>query len=169
MENKDKRVVVTPVVESDHFQSIPPLKIDVSGEEEKKALVEDEFLIDLYKEILSELKDDRFEIDQYLNDFVNMVMNGGDSSSASKEALVNLMQMKNNIADKKTKIADLMTSMRFKDNANLRANKIVATQTNNINIGDRRSFLAALDKYKKESIIKNTAVDTAGSPVPEME
>lgn len=121
---------------------------------QEKVLVEDEFLITLYKEILAEIREDRFEIDQLLSNFVEMVINGGDGSSASKEALVNLMAMKNNIADKKTRIADLMTGMRFREKAQQAKQATITNQTNNINIADRRTFLAALDKYnKKKSVI----------------
>jgi hypothetical protein len=63
------------------------------------------------------------------------------------------MAMKNNIADKKTRIADLMTGMRFREKAQQAKQATITNQTNNINIADRRTFLAALDKYNKKKVI----------------
>lgn len=139
-ENKNKSIVENNNVESD--------------QQKEKVLVEDEFLLTLYREILAELREDRFEIDQLLSNFVEMVINGGDSSSASKEALVNLMKMKNDTADKKTRIADLLTGMRFREKSQIAKQASITNQTNNINIADRRTFLAALDKYNKKKSIE---------------
>jgi hypothetical protein len=76
-----------------------------------------------------------------------MVINEGDGSSASKEALVNLAKLKSDIASSKGKVADLMTSLRLKDR---QISKISASQTNNITITDRRNLLEAINKIKKK-------------------
>ena len=52
-----------------------------------------------------------------------------------------------NINDKKTKIADLMTTLRLKDKA---ISKVTANQTNHIHITDKRNLIESLTKYKKE-------------------
>jgi anthranilate phosphoribosyltransferase len=43
-----------------------------------------------------------------------MVLNDGDSSTASKEALVNLLKTKIETSDRMSKIADLMTRIKLK-------------------------------------------------------
>ena len=75
-----------------------------------------------------------------------MVMNEGDSSSASKEAVVNLVKAKTDIADKKAKIADLMTTLRLKEKT---VSKLQANQTNHIHITDKRAILETINKVKK--------------------
>ena len=74
--------------------------------------VSDEDLLNLYNEILDDLRSDRNQVDDLLSSFVEMVINEGDGSSASKEALVNLAKLKSDIASSKGKVADLMTSLR---------------------------------------------------------
>jgi|688.fasta_scaffold27799_5 hypothetical protein len=109
--------------------------------------VTDEDLLNLYNEILDDLRSDRTQVDDLLSSFVEMVINEGDGSSASKEALVNLAKLKSDIASSKGKVADLMTSLRLKDR---QISKISASQTNNITITDRRNLLEAINKIKKK-------------------
>ncbi len=109
--------------------------------------VSDEDLLNLYNEILDDLRSDRNQVDDLLSSFVEMVINEGDGSSASKEALVNLAKLKSDIASSKGKVADLMTSLRLKDR---QISKISANQTNNITITDRRNLLEAINKIKKK-------------------
>ena len=109
--------------------------------------VSDEDLLNLYNEILDDLRSDRNQVDDLLSSFVEMVINEGDGSSASKEALVNLAKLISDIASSKGKVADLMTSLRLKDR---QISKISANQTNNITITDRRNLLEAINKIKKK-------------------
>ena len=109
--------------------------------------VTDEDLLNLYNEILDDLRSDRTQVDDLLSSFVEMVINEGDGSSASKEALVNLAKLKSDIASSKGKVEDLMTSLRLKDR---QISKISASQTNNITITDRRNLLEAINKIKKK-------------------
>ena len=109
--------------------------------------VSDEDLLNLYNEILDDLRSDRNQVDDLLSSFVEMVINEGDGSSASKEALVNLAKLKSDIASSKGTVADLMTSLRLKDR---QISKISANQTNNITITDRRNLLEAINKIKKK-------------------
>jgi DNA-binding Xre family transcriptional regulator len=108
--------------------------------------ITDQDLQSIYSEILDDLRSDRREIDILLNNFVEMVMNEGDGSSSSKEAVVNLVKIKNDVADKKAKIADLMTSLVIKEK---NINKLTANQTNHIHITDKRAILESLKKAKK--------------------
>jgi ABC-type transporter Mla subunit MlaD len=144
MENKDQ---VLPV---------PPMSVIVNDMSSLETSITDGDLHEIYSEILGDLRNDRKEIDSLLNNFVEMVMNEGDSSSSSKEAVVNLIKVKSDIADKKTKIADLMTTLRLKDKS---VSKVTANQTNHIHITDKRNLLETLNnisKVKDESKLDNS-------------
>jgi len=125
---------------------VPPINLIVNENGTSDSPVTDADLLVIYSEILGDLRSDRKEIDTLLNNFVDMVMNEGDSSSSSKEAVVNLIKVKSDIADKKTKIADLMTTLRLKDKS---VSKLTANQTNHIHITDKRNLLETLNNIKK--------------------
>ena len=80
-----------------------------------KVLIEDEALLGMYDEILTDLRKDRKQVSYFAKQFGEMVLNGGDSSTSSKEALVNLLKIKSDTADKMAKIADLMTRLKMKE------------------------------------------------------
>lgn len=125
---------------------VPPMNLMVGSPNSTDCPVTDGDLLNIYSEILGDLRNDRSEIDSLLSNFVEMVMNEGDSSSASKEAVVNLIKVKSDIADKKTKIADLMTTLRLKDKS---VSKLTANQTNHIHITDKRNLLETINSLKK--------------------
>jgi len=82
---------------------------------EDDGLIGDNVLIGIYEEILCNLRGDRGEIDELATKFAEMVINEGDSTTSSKEALVNLVKMKSETNDKMAKIADLMTRVKLKE------------------------------------------------------
>lgn len=125
---------------------VPPVNLMVGNSNSTESPINDADLLNIYSEILGDLRNDRSEIDGLLNNFVEMVMNEGDSSSASKEAVVNLIKVKSDIADKKTKIADLMTTLRLKDKS---ASKLAANQPTHIHITDKRNLLETINNLKK--------------------
>ena len=125
---------------------IPPMNLVVANPQSGDNPITDNDLLTIYSEIMTDLRSDRKEIDCLLNNFEEMVMNEGDSSSASKEAVVNLIKVKSDIADKKTKIADLMTTLRLKDKS---VSKLTANQTNHIHITDKRNLLETINNIKK--------------------
>jgi len=128
--------------------AVPPMNINVaSAKSEASSTVTDEDLQNIFLEILGDLRNDRREVDGLLSNFTEMVMNEGDSSSASKEAVVNLVKVKTDIADKKTKVADLMLALRMKEKS---ISKIQANQTNHIHITDKRAILDAINKTTKK-------------------
>lgn len=127
---------------------------------EQNAVVTDEQLLDLYSEILEDLRNDRKEVDAILSNFVEMVMNEGDSTSSSKEALVNLAKLKSEIAIGKSKIADLMTSLKLKEK---QASKINATQNNNITITDRRNLIETINKLTNNKEDKDAESDQSAT------
>lgn len=125
---------------------VPTMNIVATPVQTTQTSITDQDLQNIYTEILDDLRCDRNEINSLLNNFVEMVMNEGDSSSASKEAVVNLVKAKTDIADKKAKIADLMTTLRLKEKT---ASKLQANQTNHIHITDKRAILETINKVKK--------------------
>lgn len=120
--------------------SLSPSIPDGSG------LISDAELTTLLKGTLREIQQDREEADSVMSDFSDRVFNCGDDSSASKEAIVNLMQMKINMSDKKIKIIELLSSFKFKNKA--ASPKGNLNTVNNINITpapSRRSLLQAME------------------------
>jgi hypothetical protein len=82
--------------------------------EENNCLIEDQALLGIYTEIMQDLRKDEKQVEWFIKRFADMVINGGDSSTSSKEALVNLLKIKTDMPDKKAKIADLMTRIKLK-------------------------------------------------------
>jgi cellobiose-specific phosphotransferase system component IIA len=122
--------------------------------ENENNLVSDEQLVDVYNEVLDNIRQDRKQVDDFINNFADLVINEGDSTSASKEALVNLLKLKHDTSDKMAKIADLMTRIKLKDKDTF-PRYLAANQNNTININsgnNKRQFLEALNKKKEETI-----------------
>lgn len=82
--------------------------------EENLSIVSDEALVGVYEEILDNLRSDRDQVSGLVDTFSNMVLNDGDASTSSKEALVNLVKTKIDATDRMAKIADLMTRVKLK-------------------------------------------------------
>jgi hypothetical protein len=142
----------------DKAKNAPPITITVENKlptVQDHPLVEDEYLLDLYKEILEDVRVDRIEVDGLLSNFTDMVFNGGDVSGSSKEAVVNLVKIKTDILDKKTKIADLLTSLKIKEK---NSSKSSTNQANHIHITDRRSIIEAVNSIAKKE--KNELLDS---------
>lgn len=118
-------------------------------------LVPDEMVMGIYGEILENIRKDRSEADEILSNFVNMVINEGDASNSSKEALVSLVKIKSDASDKMAKIADLMTRIKLKERNTMPDWQ--KAKSNTINIIDqggqsRRSIIdEALEKERKKS------------------
>lgn len=89
--------------------SLPSLSVNVNMEPRNNlSLVKTDELVGYCNEALEDIRDDRQEIDEVLRSFLEMVMNEGDATSASKEAVVNLLKLKSDTVDKKTKIIDIL-------------------------------------------------------------
>jgi len=146
-------------IKSDEVDDIVPEIVNIQNKqpvvEEYTGLIGDEYLLGLYREILEDIRVDRIEVDGLLSNFTDMVFNGGDVSSSSKEAVVNLTKIKSDILDKKTKMADLLTSLKIKEKNN---SKALTNQTNHIHITDRRSIIEALNNVKDKE--KNEYIDS---------
>jgi len=115
-------------------------------EQEQMSIVADDDILGLYKEILKNCRSDREGIDEVLVNFINMVMNDGDASSASKEAIVNLLKVKTDTSDKMSKIADLMTRIKLKERDTF-PRYLAAQQNNKVYIeGSKREMIKSLNK-----------------------
>lgn len=80
-------------------------------------LVEDKEWKDACKDILSDINSDRKEVSDAIENFSNLFLNEGDVSNSTKESLIALYKIKSDMADKKTKILELMTRSKLRDNA----------------------------------------------------
>lgn len=143
-----------PTIElTDQRQHMPMMEVNVSNLQNKneKEIVADDTIINLYGEILDMCRDDRKEIDGLLTNFVNMVINDGDASTSSKEALVNLMKMKSDISNNMTRVFDLLARIKMRDKS---IPEVVAKQVNKFNIGggsaNKRKMLETLAKEAKK-------------------
>jgi hypothetical protein len=114
--------------------------------EKEECIIKDEELTGLYDEILDQCRSDRKQFDEVITNFLDMVMNDGDASSASKEAIVNLLKSKSDIADKMSKIADLKTRIKLKDKDTFP--RYLAQQQNNKVVieGSKRDLLKSVNK-----------------------
>jgi hypothetical protein len=83
--------------------------------EERPCPVSPEKLVGTFEEILEDIRGDKKEIDELIANLRDMVFNDGDSTTASKEALVKLIELKIGAADRKAKVADLMTRVFLKE------------------------------------------------------
>jgi len=128
---------------------IPSMNVNVPALPEKEDnLISDESLLGLYSEIIDNIRNERKEIDGLLDNFVNMVINEGDATSASKEALVNLVKIKSETADKMTKIADLMTRIKLKERDTF-PRYLAAQQKNTIQISSSSSDRDLIKKIER--------------------
>jgi len=126
---------------------LPPTSDDVSN------LIGDQELLDGFDEVIGWLREDRSQINEFIDNMADMVINEGDATSASKEALVNFVKVKSDLADKAAKILDLKTRIKLKERDTF-PRYLAASQNNTINIGgqssSRRSLIEAVNKAKKK-------------------
>lgn len=136
----------------DHL--IPQMHVSVPAEQQQpiESLIENDALLGIYGEILGLLRDEHKQTTEYIDNFAEMVINQGDSTTSSKEALVNLLKIRSDIPDKMSKVADLMTRVKLKERDTYKP-YLNAHQTNNVVIdagGERRALLDAIKKAKKK-------------------
>jgi hypothetical protein len=124
--------------------NVPPAPVETDTE----CIVNDAVLLGLYDEIIVNCRGDREKVDEIQNKFEDMVINDGDASSASKEALVNLMKIKTDINDKMAKVADLMTRIKLKDNNTFKPYMAVAGKS----VDNKKAIISAIqEKRRKEA------------------
>lgn len=130
---------------------IPTMNVQPAPmETEADCIVEDGVLLGLYDEIIVNCRVDREKVDEIQNKFEDMVINDGDASSASKEALVNLMKIKTDINDKMAKVADLMTRVKLRDRDTFKPYLAVSGKPNAVS--NKKAIISAIqEKRRKEA------------------
>ena len=129
---------------------LPGMSLTAPPPVEEKCIVEDEVLLELYDEILQNCREDRKEVKDLAGTFADMVVNDGEASSATKEALVNLHKIKTDISDKMSKVADLMTRIKLKDKDTF-PRYLAAHQHNQVTIeGSKRDVLKAIQNAQRK-------------------
>ena len=132
-------------IEIDSLMPTMTVSTEIVNEPEKECIVKDEDVLDLYDEILQNCRKDRESVGEVLTNFLDMVLNDGDSSSASKEAIVNLIKIKSDVNDKMAKIADLRTRIKLKEKDTYP--RYLAAQQNNVVIeGSKREMIKTINK-----------------------
>jgi hypothetical protein len=117
------------------------------------ALISDSQYLILLNEILSNIRDDRKQVSDYLDGFADMVINEGDATTSSKETLVNLVKTKVDLQDKMLKVADLMTRLKLKNTYAYSGPHLNDTQNNfssdSTNFS-RKELIKAINNAKKK-------------------
>ena len=151
-ENKEKEDAefMDDFGDMDIDQLVPSMNVNEAPEEPEEQIVENEDLLGLYTEILENCRKDRENVDDILVNFVDMVMNEGDASSASKEAIVNLLKIKSDTSDKMSKVADLMTRIKLKERDTF-PRYLAAQQNNKVVIeGSKREMIKSINKIAQK-------------------
>lgn len=131
------------------------LSTEMIPHEEKESIIKDDSLLGLYGEILENCREDRSKADEILSNFLEMIINDGDASSASKEAIVNLLKIKSDTSDKMSKVADLMTRVKLKEKDTF-PRYLAAQQNNKVVIeGSKRDLLKSISKITNKKEEKN--------------
>lgn len=152
IEDMDDLEIIQNIEEDDSFsEMVPSININtLKNSNNEKELISDNALMGIYGEILNNLKEDRLQIEGFVGEFAEMVINSGDASSASKEALVSLVRAKIEASDKMSRIADLMTRVKLKDKDTF-PRYLAANQKNTINInGEKKNLIQSLNKQIKQ-------------------
>lgn len=153
---KEKATDVMQVLEDATGNQLPQLNVSMPlapKKDEEVVLVKNETMINLYNEILEHCREDRKDADGAFKTFLEMVVNDGDATSSSKEAMVQLLRVRVEATDKMTKVMDLLMRYVLKDRDTF-PKYLNANQENNITIktkSTKRNFLEKLEKAKKEN------------------
>lgn len=149
---------VIQVIEEDHDsqKNLPQLQVNLSPAKsqntDEKAVINNDQMVNLYQEILNYCRDDRKDADGAFKDFMDMIVNNGDATSSTKEAMVQLLRIRVEATDKMTKVMDLLMRYVLKDKDTF-PRYLAANQENNIIVkgkSNRRSFLEKLGKQVKD-------------------
>lgn len=155
METKQAEKVIEPEMASDLMEEmalaevLPSMALPKPPEPEP-CIVDDQVLLNLYDEILDTCRQDRKKAEDLSNTFADMVINDGEASNSTKEALVNLVKIKSDISDKMAKVADLMTRIKLKDKDTF-PRYLAAHQHNQVTIeSSKRDVLKALQNAQRK-------------------
>ena len=138
---------------------VPKMNVSISAAPEPPRdvtmLIPDEEYLGILSDILSNIKEDRKQVSDYIDNFAEMVINDGDATTSTKEALVNLVKIKTDLQDKMLKAADLMTRLKIKNTYAHSGPHLNALQQNNFNVGSdtdfsRKELIKAINQAKKK-------------------
>ncbi len=140
--------MITEIVDTEALPQPPTVTVQASAPVSSTAqpMFEDNEVLGLCAEAVTNMRSDRKQLDTLISNLVEMVFNEGDSTTASKEALVALMVAKTNMSDKQMKVVELMSKFKLKEMAD--SPKSV-TQENHYHLGSRRSFLEQIERQMK--------------------
>jgi acyl-CoA thioesterase len=133
---------------------IPSMNVSVSAQkQEEKPLVTNDEMVDMYKKIINHCEEDRSEANELFQALKDMVINDGDASHSTKEAMIQSLRIRCEASDKETKVMDLLMRYILKDRDTF-PRYLAANQENNIifKSGSKRSFLEKLEKQKARKI-----------------
>lgn len=156
---KDDFLIFDPEVsDQDLPEMIPQMNLNVptAPAVEATMLITDEKYLGVLDEILDNIREDRKEVSGFIDNLAEMVMNEGDATSATKEALVNMVKVKTDLQDKMLKAADLMTRLKAKNTYAYTGAHLNAVQQNNYNIGaegiefNKKELIRAINQAKKK-------------------
>lgn len=137
-------------------QMLPQINVNVpqqlQPQEEKESIVKPEMVLGLCAEVLDDIRKEKEQIDGLIDNFVDMVINEGDSTTSSKEALVNLVKIKTDTTNNKSKVLDLIIRIHLKEKDTFpKYLNLHAQQTNNIaGPSDKRELIKHLNKIQKK-------------------
>ena len=83
--------------DEDTIESMIPsmnLSVPENGVPKENHLISDEKYLEVIDEIMTNMREDRKEVTNFIDTFSNMVINDGDATTSTKEALVNLIKTK---------------------------------------------------------------------------
>lgn len=126
-DNIEKQNQAIEPVNSENTPAIPGININLQNQE--KPLISDDKILGYFEAAIDNIKLDREEAHQQYLTFNEMVMNEGDPSSATKEALVNCLKLQHDTTDKMIKILDLWTRVKLRDRDTMKG--YIAVQQNN--------------------------------------
>lgn len=136
---------------------LPQMNVTVPTQvSDASALISDSQYLGVLDEIMNNIREDRKQVSDYIDNIADMVINDGDATTSSKEALVNFVKIKTDLSDKMLKAADLMTRLKLKNTYAYSGPHLNAMQQNNFNIGgestdfNRKELIRAINNAKKK-------------------
>ena len=122
------------------------LNINIPNAENNVALIEPEQIVNLVQTVMTDIDKEKIEIQEAYVNFAEMVFNAGDATSASKEALVNLLKLKSDLVDKKTRMLEMMMKV-YKTEG---PKNVTVRQDNDFHVHDKRRLFNELDNETKQ-------------------
>ncbi len=133
---------------------IPSMNVGgIAPQKEETPVVTNDQMVDMYKKIFDHCEEGRKDAGELYEVLKDMVVNDGDASHSTKEAMIQALRLKCEAADKETKVMDLLMRYILKDRDTF-PRYLAANQENNIIFkgGSKRSFLEKLEKNKARKI-----------------